>query len=83
MKKIIVKSGMSSFISATNANGRKCVWDIDPILDPLGIESEPESNLDPSGLCHEKIWTLNKLSKKTKKRKKPGTPHGQHISFVL
>lgn len=36
---------------------------IDPIIDPLGIESEPGSNLDPSGLCHEKNWTLNKLSK--------------------
>lgn len=36
---------------------------IDPIIDPLGIESEPGSNLDPSGLCHEKNRTLNKLSK--------------------
>jgi len=27
MKKIIVKSGTTSLISVTNANGRKCVWE--------------------------------------------------------
>jgi len=36
---------------------------IDPITDPLGIESEPGSNLDPYGLCNEQNWSLNKLSK--------------------